>query len=168
MHSSGQNYQSGYTNQAPIINKHVYVHVAPEEPEEVAFKPPAPLPPPVKNYKIIFIKAPSPPAYSRPVIPVQQQDEEKTLVYVLVKKPDEQPDLVIPTAAPTKPSKPEVYFIKYKSQKEHSAGSGGIVATGPVGTGINEEFDSDSIAIENPIARDQNRIPAPKYGVPTF
>lgn len=44
------------------------------------------------------------------------QNEEKTLVYVLVKKPEEQPEIVIPTQAPTQPSKPEVYFIKYKTQ----------------------------------------------------
>jgi hypothetical protein len=44
----------------------------------------------------------------------------------LVKKPEEQQDIVIPTAAPTQPSKPEVYFIKYKTQKE--AGGAGIGA----------------------------------------
>lgn len=57
-----------------------------------------------------------------PIIPPPQQTEEKTLVYVLVKKPDDQPDIVIPTPAPTQPSKPEVYFIRYKTQKEESAG----------------------------------------------
>lgn len=39
-----------------------------------------------------------------------------------MKKPDEQPDIVIPTPAPTQPSKPEVYFIKYKTQKESGGG----------------------------------------------
>lgn len=67
-----------------------------------------------KHYKIIFIKAPSPPAYQAPIIPVAPQNEEKTLVYVLVKKPEEQQEIIIPQAAPTQPSKPEVYFIKYK------------------------------------------------------
>jgi hypothetical protein len=43
-------------------------------------------------------------------------DEQKTLIYVLVKKPDEVPEIHIPTPAPTKPSKPEVYFIRYKTQ----------------------------------------------------
>lgn len=78
-----------------------------------------------KHYKIIFIKAPSAPAYQAPVIPAQALNEEKTLVYVLVKKPDEQEDVVIPTAAPTKPSKPEVYFIKYRTQKEQAQNAGG-------------------------------------------
>lgn len=41
---------------------------------------------------------------------------------MLVKRPDEQPDIVIPTAAPTQPSKPEVYFIRYKTQKTAETG----------------------------------------------
>lgn len=77
---------------------------------------PIQVPPPQKHYKIVFIKAPTPPAPTAPVIPVIPQNEEKTLVYVLVKKPEEQPEIVIPTQAPTQPSKPEVYFIKYKTQ----------------------------------------------------
>lgn len=55
---------------------------------------------------------------------MQPQNEEKTLVYVLVKKPDDQQDIVIPTPAPTQPSKPEVYFIKYKTQKDGGSGGG--------------------------------------------
>lgn len=50
------------------------------------------------------------------MIPLQPQNEEKTLVYVLVKKPEEAPEVHIPTPAPTQPSKPEVYFIRYKTQ----------------------------------------------------
>ena len=78
------------------------------------------MPPPQKHYKIVFIKAPTPPAPTAPVIPVIPQNEEKTLVYVLVKKPEEQPEIVIPTQPPTQPSKPEVYFIKYKTQVSHA------------------------------------------------
>lgn len=50
-----------------------------------------------------------------PEIPTVPQNEEKTLVYVLVKKPDPQPNYVPPTQLPTQPSKPEVYFIRYKA-----------------------------------------------------
>ncbi|XP_065335404.1 uncharacterized protein LOC135936502 [Cloeon dipterum] len=108
----------GAPSQAPVIHKHVYVHVPPPEPEYI--KPPKTynVPAPQKHYKIVFIKAPAPPAPTAPVIPVFPQDEQKTLIYVLVKKPEEQPDIEIPTPAPTKPSKPEVYFIRYKTQKE--------------------------------------------------
>lgn len=75
------------------------------------------------------------------------------MVYVLVKKPEEQQDIVIPTAAPTQPSKPEVYFIKYKTQKESSAGgypAGGtssgsgldLSAPGPIGGSSGIDFGS--------------------------
>lgn len=33
---------------------------------------------------------------------------------MLVKKPDPQPEIVFPAPESTTPSKPEVYFIKYK------------------------------------------------------
>lgn len=95
----------------PVVTKNVYVHVAPEEPEfvpAVRVHEPAP---PRKHYKIIFIKAPSPPKYQAPVIPPQSQDEHKTLVYVLVKKPEAQPDVIVPSPVPTQPSKPEVIFL---------------------------------------------------------
>ena len=81
----------------------------------------------------MFIKAPSPPAPTAPIIPQLPQTEEKTLVYVLVKKPEEQPDIVIPTPAPTQPSKPEVYFIRYKTQKEESGPYPNSIAPAPSG-----------------------------------
>ncbi|CAH0720820.1 unnamed protein product, partial [Brenthis ino] len=110
--------QYGPPQQQPIVHKHVYVHVPPPDNEQPAPRKPVHVPPPQKHYKIVFIKAPTPPTPTAPVIPVQPQNEEKTLVYVLVKKPEEQPEIVIPTAAPTQPSKPEVYFIRYKTQKQ--------------------------------------------------
>lgn len=62
-----------------------------------------------------------------------QQNEEKTLVYVLVKRPDEQPEVVIPTQPPTQPSKPEVYFIRYKTQKQESGPYPESIAPAPSG-----------------------------------
>ncbi|XP_040174508.1 leucine-rich repeat extensin-like protein 2 [Anopheles arabiensis] len=118
----------GPPTQAPIIHKHVYVHVPPPEPEYVTTRKPIVVPPPQKHYKIVFIKAPSPPTQAPPVLPPIQQNEEKTLVYVLVKKQDEPEEIVIPTVAPTPPSKPEVYFIRYKTQRssaEHGSNGGG-------------------------------------------
>ncbi|SPP79169.1 proline-rich extensin-like protein EPR1 [Drosophila guanche] len=112
--------QYGPPQQPPVVHKHVYVHVPPPEPEYQAPRKPLYVPPPQKHYKIVFIKAPSAPAPTAPIIPQYPQNEEKTLVYVLVKKPEEQPEIIIPTPAPTQPSKPEVYFIRYKTQKEET------------------------------------------------
>lgn len=108
--------QYGPPQQAPIVHKHVYVHVPPPDNEYPAARKQIYVPPPQKHYKIVFIKAPTPPTPTAPIIPLQPQNEEKTLVYVLVKKPEDQPDIVIPTPAPTQPAKPEVYFIRYKTQ----------------------------------------------------
>ncbi|XP_026332668.1 uncharacterized protein LOC113239768 [Hyposmocoma kahamanoa] len=115
-------YAGGYSG-APLVQKHIYVHVPPPEPQEYRAPRVPAVAPPQKHYKIIFIKAPTPPTPVAPIIPLQPQNEEKTLVYVLVKKPEEQPDIVIPTQAPTQPSKPEVYFIKYQTQKEAGGAS---------------------------------------------
>ncbi|XP_036323760.1 extensin [Rhagoletis pomonella] len=112
-----------YAPQPTTVHKHVYVHVPPKDFEEedviqtrVHHAPAAKQ----KHYKIVFIKAPAPPAIRPPVVPPPPQNEEKTLIYVLHKKPEANTDIVIPTAAPTKPSKPEVYFIKYKTKKDEA------------------------------------------------
>lgn len=102
------------SQQSPLITKHVYVHVAPEEPP----LPPQIIssPPPRKTYKILFIKAPSV-AAQQPVIHLPAAPaatEEKTLVYVLVDKP-QQPQIVVPAPTAASSSKPEVYFVKYKA-----------------------------------------------------
>lgn len=107
----------GPPQQNPVIHKHVYVHVPPPEAPEYKAPKHIPQPQPQKHYKIVFIKAPTPPTPTAPQLPpLPQPDEEKTLIYVLVKKPEEAPEIVLPTQAPTQPSKPEVYFIRYKTQ----------------------------------------------------
>lgn len=110
----------------PTVEKHIYVHVPPEDEVEeyqnkittqnqhkVA---------PKKHYKLIFIKAPSYPSpnYNQLAEAVVPQVEEKTLVYVLVKKPEEPSLEHIHQLQQSsfKSSKPEVYFIKYKTRKE--------------------------------------------------
>lgn len=100
----------------PIIHKHIYVHVPPHSIEQDDDQPQirSKLASPHKHYKIIFIKAPSPSII--PILQTVQNHEEKTLIYVLHKKPEVE-DIATPTPAPTQPSKPEVYFIKYRNKK---------------------------------------------------
>ncbi|KAJ8977684.1 hypothetical protein NQ317_000448, partial [Molorchus minor] len=88
------------SNQPAEVRKHVYFYAAPEDPE----------PPRVR----VNISPASPPTKNR----LPPQNEEKTVVYVLVKKPEEQQDIEIQSPPPTPPAKPEVYFIRYKSQQE--------------------------------------------------
>ncbi|TMW46787.1 hypothetical protein DOY81_008133 [Sarcophaga bullata] len=108
------------------VEKHIYVHVPPQDDGEEYQQKIAVInqikSPPRKHYKIIFIKAPSYPTpdYSQLANAVVPQVDEKTLVYVLVKKAE------VPTLehiqqlqqSSFKASKPEVYFIKYKTRKE--------------------------------------------------
>lgn len=101
-----------------LIQKHIYVHVPPPEPEEHITQRLPQFHQAQKHYKIVFIKAPTPPTPTAANIQLPGQDEQKTLIYVLVKKPDEAEALNIQQPAPTQPSKPEVYFIKYKTQKQ--------------------------------------------------
>lgn len=108
----------GPPGQLPEITKSVFVHLPPDSENELPVPQVLPVQPPRKHYKIIFIKAPEFPKYNAPIIPPQPQDEHKTLVYVLVKKPDEQPQIELPIPAATPPAKPEVYFIKYKENEK--------------------------------------------------
>lgn len=120
------NRQAGYGNVIktqthnlkPEVTRHVYFYEGPEETVVHQQRVHVPVVPPKKNYKIIFVKAPSYGAPVVPVVPPQQPNEDKTIVYVLVKKPEAPADITVPLPEPTKPSKPEVYFIKYKTQKE--------------------------------------------------
>lgn len=101
----------------PIVTKHFYVHAAPEEPEERAGPRYVQLGRSRKTYKVIFIKAPSYDSSAR-IIPVLPHNEEKTVVYVLSKKPNFEQNIQLPEQPVTEPPKPEVFFIKYKTQQE--------------------------------------------------
>ncbi|KAJ8924791.1 hypothetical protein NQ315_000944 [Exocentrus adspersus] len=146
---------------AVVVQKHVYVHVAPDEPDE---RPPPRrivLPPPRKHYKVLFIKAPTPPTPTAPVIPLPQQDEEKTVVYVLVRRPEPDPEVNIQTPPPTLPTKPEVYFIKYNTRKEATASQ--TIPSGPIpieggngGVSIVEDLIKGGDATISPIRRPSN------------
>lgn len=105
---------------APVIHKHVYIHIPPPEPEYGSFDAPIKnsVQPIQKHYRIIFIKAPTmsaPTAVQMPAI--QAVTEEKTIVYVLVKKPDDPQIVTAPSTPTTPPSKPEVYFIRYRTEE---------------------------------------------------
>lgn len=119
-YSQGQSFSSFAP--AATIQKHIYVHVPPVDHEELAQQQqPAPVINRQKHYKIIFIKAPETQSISHQLLQQQQQiNEEKTLVYVLVKKPESLSEIQsqVQQPVPHTPSKPEVYFIKYKAQKE--------------------------------------------------
>ncbi|XP_062554910.1 uncharacterized protein LOC134220007 [Armigeres subalbatus] len=120
--SGSQAQNTVYVQPQPAVEevyKHVYVHVPPEDKEEyVAPRVIQPVSHKQKHYKIIFIKAPTPPAPKSVVVPPQPSSEEKTIVYVLHQKPEQQQEVIVQKPEPAKQNKPEVYFIKYKNRKE--------------------------------------------------
>ncbi|XP_031625426.1 leucine-rich repeat extensin-like protein 1 [Contarinia nasturtii] len=139
----------------PVIHKHIYVHIPPPEPEEPIVRTPLTTVAPQKHYRIVFIKAPTEAPATYPTIPLQPPDEEKTLVYVLVKKPEPLPDLVLPKPATTVPTKPEVYFIRYKTQKDENS-----VPYPPSGSSGNGNSNPTKNYPPN------NNIPNSSYGPP--
>ncbi|EDW30583.1 GL26862 [Drosophila persimilis] len=73
-----------------------------------------------KNYRVVFIKAPSSSNANVKLSAEYAPKEEKTVIYVLSKKDNQLEVNDIATPAPTVPSKPEVFFIKYKTEAEAS------------------------------------------------
>ncbi|XP_030573914.1 extensin [Drosophila novamexicana] len=174
---SGVQHASGYNNapQETRVHKHIYVHVPPKDfEEEDAVQPRVhhELGPKQKHYKIVFIKAPSAPALRAPVVPPPPQNEEKTLIYVLHKKPDQEQDIVIPSPPPTKPSKPEVYFIKYKTKKEEAPVYGPPPADMEPRQSTAEDFApmadvADVLPTTSAPESEQPEQPSSNYGPPT-
>jgi len=114
----GQRPTIGYNYPKPTeISREIFFYeppqqFAPSKPKPFKQKPPLP---PKKQFKVIFIKAPEPEPPVVPNIPqLQAAPEQKTLIYVVAKKPDEPPNITL--SAPPEPSteKPDVFFIRYK------------------------------------------------------
>ncbi|CAL8126850.1 unnamed protein product [Orchesella dallaii] len=104
------------------VHRHVYVHVAPDDPEDQQARV---VRIPSKNDKhvnIIFVKTPSASSSQQTEVILPEQDEQKNIVYVLVRKFDPTTDLKIRAPRPTSPSKPEVFFIRYKDQQQQNQG----------------------------------------------
>ncbi|XP_030567240.1 uncharacterized protein LOC115767189 [Drosophila novamexicana] len=118
-HRGGDKYlPPASTTPAPIINKKFYLVSAPEDRSNDGKVKHLVLGRPQKNYRVVFIKAPAGDnanvKYSAEFAP----QEEKTVIYVLSKKDNDLDAGDIATPAPTQPSKPEVFFIKYKTDDE--------------------------------------------------
>ncbi|XP_055548939.1 uncharacterized protein LOC129732262 [Wyeomyia smithii] len=133
------------------VYKHVYVHVPPEDKED--YEAPRVIQPAAHkqtHYKIIFIKAPSPPQPKTVVLPPQPQNEEKTIVYVLHQKPEHEQEVILQQPEPAKQNKPEVYFIKYKNKEEHkqvhysSSTAAPVVSHKKVAESASSKYSSES------------------------
>ncbi|KAF5279201.1 hypothetical protein FQR65_LT03448 [Abscondita terminalis] len=71
-----------------------------------------------KNTKIIFVKAPHHAGVIPEIIAPPSLAEDKTLVYVLVKKPVDGQSISVPAGLGVKQLKPEVFFLKYNNKHD--------------------------------------------------
>lgn len=105
-------------HQETIVSKRFFIHSAPEEHDDDYKERTINVGTPRKNYNVVFIKAPHKTNKGGKLRIVPAANEEKTVIYVLNKKTDaadieaEVQDVVQAT------HKPEVFFIKYKTQEE--------------------------------------------------
>ncbi|XP_055382800.1 uncharacterized protein LOC129612962 [Condylostylus longicornis] len=101
----------------PIISKHVYLHSAPEEPDEEVFEDNS-SEQQHRHYNVVFIKAPHQSVKTIAAQTAQAINEEKTAIYVLSKKNDVSEIRQAISNVPHHPAKPEVFFVKYKTPEE--------------------------------------------------
>ncbi|XP_054728173.1 uncharacterized protein LOC129237439 [Anastrepha obliqua] len=133
--SAGNSYQSGYVSgntqsvhyshqasnfvgQKPIVTKHFWLHSAPEDHDEQQIVRYINVGQPRKNYNVVFINTPSSNVNKAKIIANVAPVEDKTAIYVLAKKANAlDVSAEVATPAPSV-SKPEVFFIKYKTPDE--------------------------------------------------
>ncbi|XP_061386721.1 uncharacterized protein LOC133321654 [Musca vetustissima] len=100
------------------INKRFFIHSAPEEEGFDVHHHDISVGTPRKNYNVVFVKSPAEKQQNIKVRVTPAVNEEKTAVYVLSKKTDA-PLLETYVQEPvTTTSKPEVAFIKYRTNEE--------------------------------------------------
>ncbi|XP_017119560.1 uncharacterized protein LOC108140997 [Drosophila elegans] len=111
----GQQVQQQQQQQQAIVSKRFFIHSAPEEAEDYKERH-ITVGVPKRNYNVVFIKSPQ--RNNKKTIKISPAaNEEKTVIYVLSKKGDSDVQAeVVEQASST--SKPEVFFIKYKTAEE--------------------------------------------------
>jgi len=116
--SHHQQHQVEQQHQQPIVSKRFFIHSAPEDVDEEYKERHITVGVPKRNYNVVFIKSPQRSNKKTSIKISPAVNEDKTVIYVLSKKSDSS-DVqaeVIEQASST--SKPEVFFIKYKTNEE--------------------------------------------------
>ncbi|XP_073816576.1 uncharacterized protein [Musca autumnalis] len=102
----------------PLITKRFFIHSAPEEHGVEVQQHDISVGTPRKNYNVVFVKAPVEKQQKVKVRVTPAVNEEKTAVYVLSKKADAPIVETLVQEPVTTTSKPEVAFIKYRTNEE--------------------------------------------------
>ncbi|XP_034140028.1 uncharacterized protein LOC117591042 [Drosophila guanche] len=108
----------------PIITKQFYSISPAEEPEELQPRTKhLVIGQPRRNYRIIFIRAPSASSEQLKYTAELAPQEERTVIYVLTRKSQElqAEDIVAPQQPAAAEQKPDIFFIKYRTNEEAAA-----------------------------------------------
>ncbi|XP_002133723.2 uncharacterized protein TwdlZ [Drosophila pseudoobscura] len=107
----------------PIITKQFYSISPAEDPEELQPRTKhLVIGQPRRNYRVIFIRAPTPSSDQVKYTAELAPQEERTVIYVLARKQQElrAQDIVAPQQQAAE-QKPDIFFIKYKTNEEAAA-----------------------------------------------
>ncbi|XP_017869482.1 PREDICTED: nuclear transcription factor Y subunit beta [Drosophila arizonae] len=104
--------------QQPIVSKRFFIHSAPEDIEEEYKERHITVGVPKRNYNVVFIKSPQRSNKKTSIKISPAVNEDKTVIYVLSKKTDSSDIHAEVVEQPSSTSKPEVFFIKYKTNEE--------------------------------------------------
>lgn len=145
------------------VYKHVYVHAAPDEAADHQTRVIRVPGGGDKHVNIIFVKTPSTSSHQQTEVLLPEQGEQKTVVYVLLKKGSNTNDVKIRAPASSAPSKPEVFFIRYKDQHQQAAAPGyGVPYPQPIAVSQPSYGAPSQPSYGAPVAVSQ-----PSYGAPS-
>ncbi|XP_065364142.1 fibroin heavy chain [Calliphora vicina] len=113
-----QQQQQHQQQQQAIVSKRFFIHSAPEDVEEDYKEKHITVGVPKKNYNVVFIKSPAKSNKKTAIKISPAPNEEKTVIYVLSKKTDASDIQAEVIEHATTTAKPEVFFIKYKTNEE--------------------------------------------------
>uniref|UniRef100_A0A1I8NDN6 DUF243 domain-containing protein n=1 Tax=Musca domestica TaxID=7370 RepID=A0A1I8NDN6_MUSDO len=109
---------TGLYGAKPLITKRFFIHSAPQDEGIEVQEHKIAVGTPRKNYNVVFVKAPAEKQQKVKVRVIPAVNEEKTAVYVLSKKADAPIVETFVQEPVTTTSKPEVAFIKYRTNEE--------------------------------------------------
>ncbi|XP_073819969.1 uncharacterized protein [Musca autumnalis] len=104
--------------QEPIVTKRFFTYSAPEDDEPEIIQRDIVLGAPRKTYNVVFIRAPVAKQHKAKIRIIPSINEDKTVIYLLAKKVDAPVVETYVEEPVTTTAKPEVFFIKYRTNKE--------------------------------------------------
>jgi len=128
----------------PQTVRNIYVYSAPDEPSDAQTRTIRVPGGQDKQVNIIFLKTPSQSSAQQTEVILPKQAQQQTIVYVLVKKGESDSKVMIRKPPTPAPSKPQVFFIRYKNPNSSVTGEGSGSSSGSVSAGNSSGFGGGS------------------------